>query len=251
MSAKINKSLQLEQSLYEELETRLGINFQDKTLLYSALTHPSYANEHPEDPIEDNERLEFLGDSVLGMIIARSLYRRFPDVTEGRLTEWRSHLVCGPTLSKIATQIELGKSLRLGRGEEGTGGRIREGNLERAYEALIGALYLDQGLEGADMLIEKTLIPEFELLVQGETLLNPKGELQELVIEKMNTRPEYVLSKKSGPDKNNRHEYIVEVFVSGELLGSGIGSTKQQAEKHAALRALEILRSRFNEKDSK
>jgi len=251
VSAEINKSLQLEQSLYEDLEARLGINFQDKTLLHSALTHPSYANEHPEDPTEDNERLEFLGDSVLGMIIARSLYRRFPDVTEGRLTEWRSHLVCGPTLSKIATQIKLGESLRLGRGEEGTGGRIREGNLERAYEALIGALYLDQGLEGADMLIEKTLIPEFELLVQGETLLNSKGKLQELVMEKINIRPEYVLSKKSGPDKNNRHEYVVEVFVSGELLGSGIGSTKQQAEKHAASRGLEILRSRFNEKDFK
>ena len=250
MSAKIDESLQLEQSLYEELEARLGISFQEKTLLHSALTHPSYANEHPEDPTEDNERLEFLGDSVLGMVVARTLYRRFPDVSEGQLTEWRSHLVCGPTLSKIATQIKLGESLRLGRGEERTGGRVREGNLERAYEALIGALYLDQGLEEVHMLIEKTLIPEFELLIEGETLLNPKGELQEFVWEKMNIRPEYILTQKSGPDKNNRNEYAVEVFVSGELLGSGIGTSKQQAEKHAASRALEILYSRFNEKDS-
>jgi len=251
VSAKIDESLQLEQSLYEELEARLGISFEDKTLLHSALTHPSYANEHPDDPTEDNERLEFLGDSVLGMVIARSLYRRFPDVNEGRLTEWRSHLVCGPTLSKIAIQIKLGDSLRLGRGEDRTGGRVREGNLERAYEALVGALYLDQGLEDVHAFIEKTLMPELELLIQGETLLNPKGELQELVMERMNIRPEYVLSKKSGPDKNNRHEYIVEVFINGELFGSGIGSTKQQAEKHAASSALEILYSRLNEKDSK
>tara|TARA_B100000700_G_scaffold330945_1_gene460202 strand:- start:10338 stop:11093 length:756 start_codon:yes stop_codon:yes gene_type:complete len=250
VSAKIDESLRFEQVLYEELEARLEISFQDKTLLHSALTHPSYANEHPEDPIEDNERLEFLGDSVLSMLVARSLYQRFPDVNEGRLTEWRSHLVCGPTLSKIATQIKLGPALRLGRGEERTGGRDREGNLERAYEALIGALYLDQGLECVNGIIEKTLIPEFELLIQGETMLNPKGELQELVMEKMNIRPEYVLSQKSGPDKNNRHEYVVEVFVSGELLGSGIGSTKQQAEKYAASRALEILSLRFYEKDS-
>ena len=100
------------------------------------------------------------------------------------------------------------------------------------------------------MLIDKTLIPEFELLIEGETLLNPKGELQEFVWEKMNIRPEYILTQKSGPDKNNRNEYAVEVFVSGDLLGSGIGTSKQQAEKHAASRALEILYSRFNEKDS-
>src|SRR5439155_8232144 len=130
-------------------QDRLGINFRDPGLLRIALTHPSYANEHPDDAPETNERLEFLGDAVLGLIVAEALYGDFPDIEEGRLTEWRAQLVCGPTLSRVATRLGLGSVLLLGRREAATGGRTREGNLERVFEAVVGAVMLDQGLEVA------------------------------------------------------------------------------------------------------
>src|SRR5690606_24538591 len=163
------------------LESRLGTNFEDIELLRTALTHSSFVNEHPDDPSPTNERLEFLGDAILGAVIAETLYRRFEDVQEGRLTEWRAYLVCGPMLSRIAgEQIGLGRWLRLGRGEEQTGGRTREGNLERAYEAIVGAIYLDRGLEAARRFVDRTLGAEVDALERDPGVLNPKGTLQQL-----------------------------------------------------------------------
>jgi ribonuclease-3 len=236
---------------FADLEQRTGA-FGDPTLLLTALTHPSYANEHPEDPTGHNERLEFLGDAVLGMIVARTLYQRFPDVAEGRLTEWRAYLVCGPTLSRIALALDLGTYLRLGRGEDQTGGREREGNLERAYEAVVGAIYLDRGLVDARAFVLDTLGDELATLETSPDALNPKGALQELVQQlhpedEGTARPEYVLVNETGPDHQRHYEVAVE--VDGQVLGQGAGGSKQQAEKEAAAQALTALRARLDEPD--
>jgi len=256
--AEIDDSTIDDECSYDELELLLGVTFQDANLLRTALTHPSFANEHPEDPAGDNERLEFLGDSVLGMIVARTLYQRFPEISEGRLTEWRSQLVCGPTLSRVARTLSLGDWLRLGRGEEQTGGREREGNLERVYEAMVGSLYLDQGLDETRSFVLRTLESEFAVLEDGPDALNPKGALQELVqrlaleaaegtddpAAEMSRRPDYVLLAESGPD--HAREFEVEVLINGESLGQGGGVSKQQAEKEAAAQALAVLRMRLD-----
>jgi ribonuclease-3 len=238
---------------FADLERRIGRSFADPTLLLTALTHPSFANEHPEDPTEHNERLEFLGDAVLGMIVARTLYQRFPEVTEGRLTEWRAYLVCGPTLARVAAGLGLGGWLRLGRGEDQTGGRDREGNLERAYEAVVGAIYLDGGLDAARSFVRATLAAELATLETSPDALNPKGALQELVQqlgapgEEATARPEYVLIAETGPDHQRHYEVAVE--IDGEVLGRGAGASKQQAEKEAAAEALTRLRARLDDTD--
>lgn len=225
------------------LEGRLGVAFLDRALLLAALTHPSYANEHPSDPAPTNERLEFLGDAALSLVVAEALYERFPDVQEGRLTEWRAHVVQGPTLSRVAGErVDLGPALRLGRGEEQTGGREREGNLERAFEAIIGALYLDQGIEAVRAFVVRTLGEEFDRLADEAAVLNAKGALQELAQEGL-VRPEYVVVSREGPDHSRRFE--VEVRVGGEALGRGAGHSRQEAEKQAALHALPALRARL------
>ncbi len=225
------------------LETRLGVTFRDRSLLLAALTHPSYANEHPSDPAPTNERLEFLGDAALSLVVAETRYQRFPGVQEGRLTEWRSHVVQGPTLARVARErIDLGPALRLGRGEEQTGGRERDGNLERAYEAIIGALYLDQGIEAVRGFVTRTLGDEFDRLADEAAVLNAKGALQELAQDSRG-RPEYVVISQEGPDHSRRFE--VEVRVGGEALGRGTGNSRQEAEKQAALQALPLLRARL------
>lgn len=224
-----------------DLEARLGVHFSEPELLRQALTHPSYANEHPEEGGFTNERLEFLGDAVLGLIVAEQLYHAYPDVEEGRLTEWRAQLVCGPTLARVAVSLDLGSALLLGRGEETTGGREREGNLERAYEAVVGALLLDQGLEQARAFAERTLAPELEALAREPDALNPKGSLQQLTQHRFG-RPVYQLVEERGPD--HLREFTVRVSVDDEVLGHGTARTKQEAEKIAAREALHALQTR-------
>ena len=227
-----------------DAQTALRIEFADEALLRLALTHPSYTNEH-EGSDGSFDRLEFLGDSVLGMVIAERLYERFPEVEEGRLTLWRAHIVQGPTLAEAAKRLGLGQYLLLGRGEEATGGRDRPGNLADAYEALIGALKLDSGpdggLDGARRFIERTLAPELEALQTDPAELNTKGALQQLC-EGRYGRPQYVTVEERGPE--HAREFSVEVRIDGEVLGRGGGRTKQQAEKDAAREALRELRMR-------
>ena len=230
-----------------EIEAKIGVSFRDRAMLRTALTHPSYANEHPEDPTETNERLEFLGDAALGLIVAEALYERFPDRQEGSLTAWRAELVCGPTLARVATQIGIGPWLRLGRGEEATGGREREGNLERAYEALIGAILIDRGLDAARDFVRRTLNDDFEALARDPAVLNPKGALQQIA-QGLGMRPEYLTVAIAGPE----HErwFTVEVRLGEEALGAGEGATRQQAEKEAAREALETLQARLSATDA-
>ena len=222
------------------LQDRIGILFRDEALLLTALTHSSYANEHPEEPDGANERLEFLGDAVLGLVVAEALYEEFPDQQEGRLTEWRAQLVMGPTLARVADAIGLGPALRLGRGEEATDGRERERNLERAYEALVGAVMLDRDLEAAREFVRRTLQEEFDALDGDQALVNPKGALQQLA-HGNSARPEYVTVEEHGLE--HEREFTVEVRVDGHVAGRGRGTSKQLAEKSAAREALEALQS--------
>ncbi len=222
-------------------EAGMGVTFLDTAILQVALTHPSYANEHTEDAPETNERLEFLGDAVLGLVVAEALYARYPLEAEGRLTERRAQLVMGPTLARVAGTLGLGEALLLGRGEESTGGRARDRNLERVYEAVVGALLLDQGLEAARAFIQRTLGAEVEALDAGAPALNPKGDLQQLT-QGLHTRPEYVTVGEAGPEHDRT--FTVEVRMDNEVLGSGSGASRQLAEKEAALHALDVLRAR-------
>lgn len=230
-------------SAFAEIEAEIGVSFLDHAMLRTALTHPSYANEHPEDATETNERLEFLGDAALGLIVAEALYERFPDRQEGSLTAWRAELVCGPTLARVATQLGVGRWLRLGRGEEATGGREREGNLERAYEALVGAILIDRGLDAARDFVQRTLNDDFEALARDPAVLNPKGALQQIA-QGLGMRPEYATVAIEGPEHDRW--FTVEVRLGGEALGSGEGANKQQAEKEAAREALETLQARLS-----
>lgn len=223
-------------------QDRLGLTFGDPSLLRIALTHPSYANEHPEQGHDTNERLEFLGDAVLGLVVAESLYADFPDIEEGRLTEWRAQLVCGPTLSRVATRLGLGEMLLLGRGEEATGGRIREGNLERVFEAVVGAVMLDAGLQAARDFAQRALREEFAALDGDPGVLNPKGALQQLV-QGVLGRPQYVTIAEEGPE--HARQFTIEVRIEGEVVGTGAGSSKHQAEKAAAREALAVIRTRL------
>ncbi|MFA7297218.1 MAG: ribonuclease III [Dehalococcoidia bacterium] len=226
------------------LEARLGVRFRDPGLLRTALTHSSYTNEHPGDSPETNERLEFLGDAVLGLIVAETLYASHPSVEEGRLTEWRAQLVCGPTLSRVATRLGLGDELLLGRGEESTGGRTREGNLERAFEAIVGAVMLDQGLEAARGFAHHALRDEIAALDEDSSVLNPKGALQQLVQGRFG-RPHYVTTHEEGPEHARR--FTIEVRIDGEVFGAGSGSSKQTAEKEAARMAIAAVRARLDD----
>lgn len=223
-------------------QERLGLEFEDPGLLRVALTHPSYANEHPDDVGDTNERLEFLGDAVLGLIVAQALYADFPQIEEGRLTEWRAQLVCGPTLSRVAARFDLGQLLLLGRGEETTGGRTREGNLERVFEAVVGAVMLDRGLEAARSFAHRALAEEIAVLDGDPGVLNPKGALQQLV-QGITGRPQYVTTAEEGPE--HARSFTIEVRIDGETVGSGKGSSKQSAEKEAAREALVLLRARL------
>ena len=220
------------------LQERIGILFRDQALLLTALTHSSYANEHPEEESGTNERLEFLGDAVLGLLVAEALYEQFPDQEEGRLTEWRAQLVMGPTLARVAETLDLGAELRLGRGEEATGGRLRERNLERVYEALVGALMLDRGLEVARDFVQRTLQEELDGLDGDQEVVNSKGALQQLT-QGESARPEYLTVAEHGPE--HAREFSVEVHIDGRVVGRGRGGSKQLAEKSAAREALETL----------
>ncbi len=219
-----------------ELEGKLGYTFQDKSLLEMALTHPSHAAETRE-LTEDNQRLEFLGDSVLQLLLTERLYRDFGDFAEGILTPMRSRLVSGAALAKLADSIDLGDALFLGKGEELSGGRRREKSLADAFEAVIGAIYLDGGLDSVKPVIERLFKDLLQMVAKNPTNISPKGSLQ---IELQALSPEgpiYSVEKEEGPD----HERIFHVVVTwqGCELGRGAGLSKKAGETAAAASALE------------
>jgi ribonuclease-3 len=221
---------------WRELAKVLRLTFKDPMLLRQALVHTSYLNENPGIDVGSNERLEFLGDAALGVVVAQQLYEEYPDVDEGKLTELRAHLVRRDTLARAAARFDLGDYLQLGRGEDAAGGRRRPTNLARAYEALVGAIFLDGGLVKVRSFVRRTLKDELAGLRSGSMPHDPKSRLQEVIQSRWQTTPTYKLMKTEGPDHARR--FTVQVVVNGRPLGTGEGRSKQMAEKDAAQHAL-------------
>ena len=223
--------------MIKDLEKAIGYQFRDLSLLQNALAHSSYANERWHNSLMSNERLEFLGDSVLGMLVANYLYRTFPNRPEGELTRMRADMVCEKTLARVAGQLELSKHLLLGKGEEQGGGRSRESILADAVESVIAACYLDGGMEAAKAFVEKFIL----VTVPTQKMNNAdyKTALQELVQQKKNQTLSYRLVGESGPDHDKKFE--VELTLNGTVVGTGTGSSKKRAEQQAAQVAMEKL----------
>lgn len=221
------------------LEERLGYSFRNRSLLETALTHSSYANENRASGIVCNERLEFLGDSVLGVTVADFLYRHFPDMPEGRMTRLRAELVCEQSLHRVALELHLGDYLRLGKGEEHNGGRGRASILSDAVEAVIAAMYLDAGMETAAEFIHRCLLDDVRA-IETPSFTDYKTSLQELVQRHSGQVLSYELVGEEGPD--HAKTFRVQVCLNGEPLGRGTGRTKKEAEQTAAANALEALR---------
>ena len=219
------------------LETKLGYQFKNHKLLDHALTHSSYANEHHLGSISSNERLEFLGDSVLGMIVADHLYRTFPDLPEGDLTRIRANLVCEGSLVLVAKEWDLGRYLKLGKGENACGGRSRPSILADAVEAVLAAVFLDGGLAHDRDIIQRFLLDRMEQVNRASR--DHKTYLQELVQRKSGQVLSYELIGESGPDHNKTFQ--MQVLLNGQPIGQGTGHSKKEAEQAAANAAIERL----------
>jgi ribonuclease-3 len=225
----------------ERLQTRLGINFNDERLLQSALAHRSFLHEHPEQAIglADSERLEFLGDSILNHLAATLLFARFPDHGEGQLTGLRSALVKTGTLARFARDLGLGWYIRLSKGEDRSGAREREALLADTFEALVAAIYLDQGLEAAGRFVNGLFEQQLARIEQHGLELDYKSQLQQRVQATRNITPRYHMLAETGQDP--QREYTIEVLAGDEQLGVGVGPSKQAAAQKAARVALEQL----------
>jgi ribonuclease-3 len=220
------------------LQKDLGVSFNDLSLLQQAFVHRSYLNENPDFDLGANERLEFLGDAFLGSVIAENLYREFATLSEGEMTKLRAALVRQDSLARLASALGLGEYLYLGQGEEKGGGRKRPRNLACVLEAVIGAIFMDQGFATTRDFILRLFSQSFQQAMEEE-LTDYKSRLQELVQAKRQERPVYRLVKTEGPDHDRR--FWVEVVIGGDVLGRGCGKSKQLAEKEAAKQALEHL----------
>ncbi len=222
-----------------KIQDRLGLAFNDLSLLQRSLTHRSYINEHPEHVLEDNERLEFLGDAVLDFVAGAWLYDRFPEMDEGRLTRLRAELVRTETLAEFARQYGLGEALLLGRGEDESGGRERQKNLCGAFEALIGALYLDQGMTVVRRFVEPLFSPALDEIFERATDKDPKSLFQEWSQATLGETPAYRTVSSEGPD--HAKQFTVEVLVGSTTCGVGTGASKQSAAQAAARNALAAI----------
>ncbi|HEY33610.1 MAG TPA: ribonuclease III [Dehalococcoidia bacterium] len=226
-----------------DVQKVLGIHFNDPSLLRQALIHGSFSNENPTLAPVPNERLEFLGDAVLDLVVAAKLYHDFPRFSEGDMTKLRAVLVRRDTLARVAKGIDLGNYLYLGKGEDATGGRDKPANLAGTLEALIGAIYLDQGLETTAVFIRRLLDAELTEAVTRRTDTNYKSELQELLQARQQQRPTYHLVEATGPDHDRM--FTVEVRLGDTVLGRGSGRSKKTAETVAAQAILKQLRDDF------
>lgn len=227
----------------KELEQKTGYSFRDKDMLRQAMCHSSYANEHRVGQIHDNERLEFLGDAVLEVVSSDFLYHRYPKMAEGELTKLRASIVCEPTLALCAKEIDLGSYLLLGKGEEHTGGRLRNSIISDAMEALIGAIYLDGGFVNARNFIERFVLTDIE---HKKLFYDSKTILQEIVQrDHRSDEINYVITGEEGPD--HAKVFLVEVQIGGVVEGTGRGSTKKAAEQEAAYRAIVALKGKTSD----
>lgn len=221
----------------KQLQEKIHYHFQDFSLLERAMTHTSYANEHRKQRVQHNERPEFLGDAVLELVSSEFLYMKYPERSEGELTKMRASMVCEPTLALCARDLELGKYLRLGKGEEKTGGRNRDSITSDAMEALIGAIYLDGGFANAKEFVYQYVLKDIE---NKKLFYDSKTILQEIIQGQNLGDTEYTVVKEEGPDHDK--VFYVSLQIRGEQITTGKGHTKKAAEQEAAYRAIRILR---------
>jgi len=239
---KDRKTNRLIDKNFKEFQKKIGIEFSNEKLLKQAFTHSSYVNEHRRKPSEDNERLEFLGDAVLELTVSKFLYLKYPMMSEGELTKLRAAIVCEPSLVSFANELSFGGIVLLGKGEEMTGGRERPALLADVFEAFIGALYLDQGLETVIRFLEKVVFPKIDAGAFSH-LMDFKSQLQELVQRDGSGLIEYKILLEKGPAHNR--EFVSRVSMNGRELGTGTGRSKKEAEQHAAQMALEYLKGQM------
>ena len=218
---------------YEELEKKINIQFTNPTLLDMAFVHKSYINEHRERKREHNERLEFLGDAVLELVVTEFLYQQYPNKEEGVLTNWRSALVKGKHLAEVAQELELGLYLYLSRGEERSGGRKKNYILANTLEALIGAIYLDKNYQAAHQFIHERILKRLSVILEMGLHIDAKSRFQEVCQEVLGVTPEYRLIKDEGPDHNK--VFIMGAYINDLFVAEGSGSSKQKAEQEAAM----------------
>ncbi|OGZ35849.1 MAG: ribonuclease III [Candidatus Portnoybacteria bacterium RIFCSPLOWO2_01_FULL_43_11] len=217
------------------LEQKINVKFNNIDLLQQALVHRSYINENPDFRLDQNERLEFLGDAVLELIVTEYLYNNYPN-PEGELTNWRAALVNAKMLAQIAKRLELNNHLFLSRGEAKDTGRARQYILANAFEALIGAIYLDQGYEAVKNFIEREVLKELPHILENQLFRDPKSRFQEMAQEKAGITPSYEVLKEWGPDHAKR--FVVGVYLGKELVAQGEGNSKQEAQEKAAWEGL-------------
>ncbi|WP_027414565.1 ribonuclease III [Aneurinibacillus terranovensis] len=222
-----------------QLQNQLGIRYKNEKLLKQAFTHSSYVNEHRGKPFQDNERLEFLGDAVLELTVSQFLYMNYPKMSEGELTKLRASIVCEPSLVHFANQLHFGDLVLLGKGEELTGGRYRPALLADVFEAFIGSLYLDQGIEEVFRFLEKYVYPSIN---QGNftRVIDYKSQLQEFVQHDSLGEIHYRIVQEYGPAHNR--EFVSEVTLNGSVMGQGKGRSKKEAEQNAAQVAMQLLK---------
>ena len=225
----------------DTLQKKIGISFSSKTLLKTAFVHRSYLNEHKKYKGPSNERLEFLGDAALSIVVSSFLYEKFPNAPEGKLTTSRAALVRTETLAKIAKNLSLGKHLVLSKGEEDTGGRENPSILANTFEALVGAIYLDRGIAKVGEFLKKTVLSDWKSLIESAVPDN-KSKLQEFVQRKYHVSPIYKLISSWGPD--HARQFEIDVFVGEKKMGRGTGNNKQSAAQNAAKDALTRLASK-------
>lgn len=236
--SNIEDNLEWEENLIA-LQNTLGHRFSDRGLLFRALTHSSYANEHADDGIGDNQRLEFLGDAVLDFIAGAWVYRHYPDFDEGRMTRLRASLVCTKTLAQLARQVGINRVMRLGYGEDEAGGRNRDHNLCDAFEAVVGALYLDAGLETARHFYETLARPVADEILAAEADVDAKSRLQEWGQAELGITPRYHIVAEKGPD--HVKVFVAEALLGKKVVGRGEGRSKQAAEQAAAQTAWDSI----------
>lgn len=225
--------------MYKKLEKKIGFKFKDQELLGNAFIHRSYLNEHKEIKKDSNERLEFLGDAVLELVVTEYLYKTYPN-PEGELTNWRSALVKGETLSKISRELELGEYLFLSRGEEYSGGRDKDYLLANTFEALVGVIYLEMGYSASQEFISRFLLIHLEPILMKGSHIDAKSKFQELAQEKAGITPEYQLLHDEGPDHDKI--FTMGAYLAERIVGKGSGCSKQAAEQKAAEDALVRLK---------
>lgn len=220
----------------KDLEKKIKITFKDKDLLQTAFIHKSYINEHRNQGVSHNERLEFLGDAVLELASTDHLFFKYPDQDEGAMTAFRSALVKGVHLAEVSKKLDLGSHLMLSHGEEKSGGRDKNYILANTLEALIGAIYVDQGYAVAEEFIKKSILTELDEIIEAGLHIDAKSKFQEIAQEKEDHTPYYDIIDEQGPDHNK--EFIMGAYINKKLIAKGSGSSKQKAELQAAKNAL-------------